>query len=192
MDTKYLSCADTAKYVRKALAKSFPHDRFSVRSERRTIRVNWDDGPRREEVEPIAKAYASGGFDGMIDMAYSRSHYLRSDGSVYVHHDEGTQASIGYAPPVDNRELEKHMPDDVQVVRFGADFVFCNRHISDFDNLIKSATEWLYSHCVIVGDTGNPNFDMFGNLSIRDLARNLVYDSIKGEDWQVTFDRRYS
>jgi len=84
------------------------------------------------------------------------------------------------------------MPDDVQIVRFGADFVFCNRHISDSDNLIKSATEWLYSHCVIVGDTGNPNFDMFGNLSIRDLARNLVYDSIKGEDWQVTFDRRYS
>jgi len=192
----YLSCAETAKFVRRALAESFPGFKFSVRSHTysggASIDVDWTDGPRTKEVEPVAKRYEGGGFDGMIDMAYNRSHYLRPDGSVYVHYDEGTTGSMGVMPGEDNRALAPVMPEGVRVVRFGADYIFCQRHITNFNEQCASATAWIYAHCQVVGTTGDPNFDMFGNLRISDLARNLVHDSIPGEDWQDAFNRRYN
>ena len=190
--TVYLSCAETAKHVRKALAASFPRVKFSVRSDHNAIKVRWTDGPLTKEVEPVAKQYQGGGFDGMIDMAYNRSHYLRRDGSVFVHYDEGTTGSMGIAPSEDNRALAPVMPDDVQVVQFGANYVFCTREITDFNEKCASATAWIYAHCQVIGNTGNSNFDTFGSLRISDMARNMVYHSRPNEDWQIAFDRRYN
>ena len=191
-ETVYLSCAETAKYVRRSLAESFPGFKFSVRSDHNAVNVRWTDGPRTAEVEPVAKQYQGGGFDGMIDMAYNRSHYLRPDGSVYVHYDEGTTGSMGYISGDDNRALSPVMPEGVRVVQFGANYIFCRREITDYNGQIASATAWIYAHCEIIGTTGHPDFDVFGSLRISDLARNLVYDSIPGEDWQDAFNRRYN
>ena len=196
MATRYLSAAETAKLVRRALAQSFPGFKFSVRSKTysggASIDIGWADGPRAKEVEPIAKRYEGSDFDGMIDLKYSMTHYLRPDGSVMVRHDPGTLGNAGSIPGDDNRMFEELMPDDVEAVHFGADFIFCQREISDFDAEYFSAVQWLYSHCKMETDpTGNPNSDRFGGRWVGDIARHLVYDSIKGEDWQIAFDRLY-
>ena len=81
------------------------------------------------------------------------------------------------------------MPDDVQLVRFGADFVFCSRSVSDFDSKESQAIAWIYKHCRTTGETGNPNVDQFGNYCVEHIARHMTYDYLEGEDWETTFDR---
>ena len=67
----YMSCADTAKLVRKALKEAFPAIKFSVRSDTysggASIRVGWVDGPSTEQVEDVAGVFRGAYFDGMID-----------------------------------------------------------------------------------------------------------------------------
>ena len=80
-DTKYLSCADTAKLVRKALKEAFPGVKFSVRSDTysggASIRVRWVDGPADCQVEPVVSAFQGGYFDAATDYftaVYTISH----------------------------------------------------------------------------------------------------------------------
>lgn len=98
--SKYLSCAETAKMVRKALAEAFPGVKFSVRSSvyagGASIRVNWIDGPNTKQVEGIAETFSGSYFDGMIDYKGAIRNMIGGE-----------------------------------VVRFGADFIFCNREHSD-------------------------------------------------------------
>lgn len=79
---EYLSCADTAKLLRKALRESFPGVKFSVRSHTyaggASIDVRWTDGPTVGMVKPVTGLFAGGYFDGMID--YKGSRYHRLDG----------------------------------------------------------------------------------------------------------------
>lgn len=100
METKYLSCAETAKLVRAALKEAFPAIKFSVKSSvysgGASIRVKWTDGPNSDQVETITSRFCGGYFDGSID--YKGSVYGLMDG---------------------------------QKVHFGADFIFCNRDLSD-------------------------------------------------------------
>lgn len=97
---KYLSCADTAAMVRKALKESFPGIKFSVRSSvysgGASIYVKWVDGPNSAQVDAVAQVFAGSYFDGSID--YQGSRYAMIDGLQ---------------------------------VRFGADFIFCERSYSD-------------------------------------------------------------
>lgn len=97
---RYLSCAETAKLVRKALKEAFPEIKFSVRSSTysggASIRVAWVDGPKSDQVEAIAKTFAGASFDGMQDLKTCNTHTL-----------------------------------DGQTVRFGSDYVFCDRECSD-------------------------------------------------------------
>jgi hypothetical protein len=69
--SKYLSCAETAKLVRKALGESFPGVKFSVRSSvysgGASIDVAWVDGPNAKQVEAVAGVFKGAYFDGMID-----------------------------------------------------------------------------------------------------------------------------
>lgn len=126
-EKQYLSCADTAKLVRAALKRNFPGIKFRVRSDNysggASIDVSWVDGPKPNKVERVAKQFAGGGFDGMIDLKYSWSSWLLPDGSAVVAKDHGTQGSGGMYPAEENAK-----PDpEAKLVHFGADFVFCNR-----------------------------------------------------------------
>ncbi len=82
----YLSCAETAKLVRAALKQHFPDQKFSVRSSTysmgASIRVGWTDGPQTADVDAVVKMFAGSGFDGMIDLKTSNSHWLYPDGHV--------------------------------------------------------------------------------------------------------------
>ena len=99
-DTHYMTCAETAKLIRKALKEAFPGFKFSVRSHTysmgASIYVRWDDGPTTKEVEAVARVFAGATFDGMTDYK----------GGV-VHQFDGC------------------------TVHFGADFIFCNRNVTD-------------------------------------------------------------
>jgi hypothetical protein len=97
---RYLSCAETAKLIRKTLKEAFPGVGFSVRSSEyaggASVDVRWTDGPTRADVERIAKTFQGATFDGMTD-----------------------------CKDVVRKRL------DGERVHFGADFVCCERHVSD-------------------------------------------------------------
>lgn len=121
--TTYLSCAETAKLLRKALKSAFPGVKFSVRSERGSaINVTWTDGPRESDVRVVAQRYKGGRFDPMIDLAYHAAHALNpATGEVRL---LGT-----YGHSFDNEPLAE-VPDGWVPVSFGADFVFVERNLS--------------------------------------------------------------
>jgi hypothetical protein len=142
----YLSCAETAKLVRAALKKAFPGIKFSVRSDvysgGASIRVRWTDGPSEKAVKSVAGAYAGGGFDGMIDMAYSVDSWLMPDGSAASASSPGTTGSMGVYEPYDH---EAPAPG-AKKVRFGANFVFCDK-----DHSVESYTAALAKVCADYG-----------------------------------------
>lgn len=82
MSVKYLSCADTAKLVRKALKESFPGVKFSVLSKTysggASISVKWTNGPTVAQVNAVAKAFQGSYFDGMTD--YKGNNYNTLNG----------------------------------------------------------------------------------------------------------------
>jgi hypothetical protein len=82
----YLTAAETAKLVRKALKEAFPKEKFSVRSHTyaggASIRIGWTDGPQTADVDTVVGKFAGSGFDGMIDLKTSNSHWLYPDGTV--------------------------------------------------------------------------------------------------------------
>jgi len=104
-ERRYISCADTAKLVRKALKAEFPGQKFSVRSSTyaggASIHVNWIDGPSESAVESVTCLYQGASFDGMTDMASYHNALLTG---------------------------EDGMPE---LVHFGANYVIGQRRISD-------------------------------------------------------------
>jgi Large polyvalent protein associated domain 29 len=91
--TRYLSCADTAKLVRKALKSEFPGVKFSVRSSTyaggASISVGWTDGPVVPDVDAVVEPYRGADFDGMTDMQSYRPHTLMAN-------PDGTYEDISY------------------------------------------------------------------------------------------------
>lgn len=63
--------AQAAKALRTELKKAFPKQKFSVTCENysmgNAVRVFWENGPTRQEVDKIAGKYQQGHFDGMTD-----------------------------------------------------------------------------------------------------------------------------
>lgn len=89
-DRTYLSCADTAKLVRKSLRADFPGVKFSVRSSTyaggASIDVGWEDGPTSKQVDATLHLYEGASFDGMIDLkSYHDSLIMTDDGPQSVH-----------------------------------------------------------------------------------------------------------
>lgn len=82
VETRYLSCADTAKLIRQALKEAFPAVKFSVRSNTyaggASINVSYTNGPQSADVERVAFAFQGGYFDGMTD--YKGGHVHAIDG----------------------------------------------------------------------------------------------------------------
>lgn len=124
---RYLTCAETAQLVRKALRTEFPGVKFSVRSDTyaggASIRVRWTDGPTSSDVDRIAGAFAGADFDGMVDLKVYAEHWLHPDGSVSIAHRPGTTGSF-------MEIIGDPIGPTAELVDFGADYVFCNREIS--------------------------------------------------------------
>lgn len=136
---EYLTCAQTAKLIRQTLKAKFPGAKFSVRSHvysgGASIDVNWTDGPTESMVEQFTKAFAGGGFDGMIDMTYNVDSWLLPDGSAAFAGTSGTECSRGTVP-----EAFKSAPDPgARLVSFGSDYVFTHRDYSERANAVIDA-----------------------------------------------------
>jgi len=184
---EYLSVTETAKLVRQVLAKQFPDIQFSVRSKKysggASININWVDGPAEAEVEPFVKQFEGADFDGMIDLKTYNSHYLLNDGSAVIAHAPGTEGSAGSIPKIDNR-----LPViGLREVHFGADFIFCNRHRSNFDELHKQVTAIIRQRCHCEGEPPN---DKFGNDWVEQLANSVVNSQHQNETLEAAFERR--
>ena len=137
--TTYLSCAETAKLVRKALKENFSSQKFSVRSSTyaggASIDVSWTNGIPSDEVNKICSQFNGSGFDGMVDYRFSKQHWIMPDGSIMTAHSEGSQCTGGYNPEYD---CDKPHPD-AKKVRFGADSVHAQRDITE--DALKSAAK---------------------------------------------------
>ena len=122
----YLTCAETAKLLRKALKKSFPGVKFSVRSDRNSIRIEYLDGPAKSEVTKLANGYEGAGFDGMIDLKYYNNHAVNEDGDVILVSSNGTENSGGSVPEMEEAEL----PEGYDKVSLGSHYVTVNKNYS--------------------------------------------------------------
>ncbi|KKK71623.1 hypothetical protein LCGC14_2912070 [marine sediment metagenome] len=121
---RYLTCADTAKLVRIALARAYPGVKFRVRSDTysmgASIHCNWIDGPTVEDFNATVAPFAGSGFDGMVDLKYPRSSWLMPDGSAAFGKSAGTEDSRGAHSSYDHET-----PDPgAELVHFGADHIF--------------------------------------------------------------------
>jgi hypothetical protein len=130
MSKRYVPVAEQAKLIRRRLKIEFPGVKFSVRSKSysggASITVHWVDGPTSARVDEITEPYAGGGFDGMIDMAYSYSHWLMADGTVRIAHTSGTEMSRGTVPAY----VDEPPTEAAELVRFMGDYVFTDREMS--------------------------------------------------------------
>ena len=123
-----IGLTETAKLIRAVLKARFSGVKFSVRSSRyaggSSIHVDWIDGP--VSIDKVISAYSGAGFDGMIDMQYSKGAWLHPDGSASFRQTEGTESSRGSV-------ASENIPDstaDAIPVRFGANYVFGQRGMS--------------------------------------------------------------
>lgn len=125
-----LSCAETAKLIRKALKGKFPGQKFYVRSKTysggASITIKWIDGPTKDEVNPVVQLFSGADFDGMIDLKVYNDSWLLPDGSVEVASSSGTEGSGGFIPKIEN---PKPHPD-AELVYFGANYIFTERSFS--------------------------------------------------------------
>lgn len=125
---RYLTCAETAKLIRRALKDSFPYVKFSVRSDTyaagASVRVHWTDGPTSAQVDAITGQYAGADFDGMVDLKVYTQHWMHPDGTVTLAHRDGTNGSFVEI-------IGDPVGPSAELVRFGADFVPTSRDISD-------------------------------------------------------------
>lgn len=123
-----LRTSDAAAIIREVLGREFPAARFYVRSQTyaggSSIDVYFDgkapNAPTTEQVREIASAFETKGFDGMIDMAYSKYRWLCPDGIVRGLVSSGTEDSRGVHPSTDEN---KPQPEAV-LMTGGVDYVF--------------------------------------------------------------------
>lgn len=150
--TRYLTAPQTAKHVRAALKASFPGVKFSVRSDvyagGASIRVHWVDGPTSRAVEAVTAVFAGGRFDGQTDLAYNAQHWLcQTHGSrtaaIYGNSYNSETAGVG----VGNGPVASRCCGDVELVQYGANYVFVTRTLSDGyrAKLVEIAQQYLGS-----------------------------------------------
>ena len=177
MNTEYISPAETARYVRKALGAAFPGVKFGVRpsvySGGASIDVSWRDGPCQKRVERVAKGFEGADFDGTIDLKTNCEHWLLPDGTVELAHAEGTEGSRGVIPGFDSPQ-----PIRGRRVSFGADYIFCTRHTTDWERVAAEAAALIRANG---GCDGEPPNDRYGNSWVASLANAVAHEQHEGE-----------
>lgn len=134
-----ISSKDVAVLVRDRLKREFPGVKCSVRSDYNSVDIYWTDGPTGSQVERVTAQYKFGGFDGMIDMAFSKHNWLMPDGSMTTAHCSGTRGSMG---SVDAETSDCPQPGAV-MVKYGPKYVFTHRETSDarLAEMVKAAAD---------------------------------------------------
>lgn len=124
---RYVSLAETNKILRAHLKRAFPGTKFGVRgssySGGSSTDITWTDGPTRAQVEAVTDAYSSRGFDGMIDMAYSKTSWLLPTGEIVRGYSHGTENAAG---SVEGYAIPKPHPQ-AEAVHSGIGYVHCRR-----------------------------------------------------------------
>lgn len=183
---RYYSPAETAKCIRVALRDEFPGVKFSVRTEvysmGSSVNIRWTDGPRTKEVERVVNGFSGGGFDGMIDMAYSYDAYVKN-GRVVGTRTSGTTGSRGSVPAHDDAV------EDAELVHFGAKHVSCYRDFASPEverATVEAAAEMIRSRCMVEGvGTGA----RFGSQWVGDLAVMMAHGRDADGSMERAFDR---
>lgn len=107
--TKYFTCAETAKIIRKALKESFPDVKFSIRSRTysggASISIGWEDGPNQSQVEAIAAHFEAAYVDGGID--YKGSIYHMMDGQQVHFGADFIHFNRSYSPEAMQRAINR-------------------------------------------------------------------------------------
>lgn len=89
-----------AIHIRKALKAAFPGVKFSVTSDRYSVRVVVPEGVDIKAVERIANQYEGLKFDGMIDLQYNARTWMMPDGTIVGNSTPGTEGGRGSCPAV--------------------------------------------------------------------------------------------
>lgn len=119
-----LASKDVAALIRLMLAYRHPRTKFSVRSEYNSVRIGWNDGPF---VCDYLKQYSFGGFDGMIDMAFSCRNWLLPDGTMTTAYTSGTAGSRGTVSAI---ATDCPMPGAI-LVDSPCQYVLTQRNVTD-------------------------------------------------------------
>lgn len=136
-----ISSKQTAALIRDRLKREFPGTKFSVTKDGHDcVRINWEDGPTQSRIEKITDTYSFGGFDGMIDMAYSSENWMMPDGSLVHAGTDGTRGSRGSVPG----SYSDCPEPGAFLVKWGPKYVFCQREISDerWRVILRGASEY--------------------------------------------------
>lgn len=103
-EPRHISPKEIAQLIRADLKAKWPvfykAKGFSVRSDRNSVSVEWVDGPTRDEVSKIARAYEGSTFESMSDLKMPN----------------GPELVVG--------------ENGIEEVKYDADYVFCRREIS--------------------------------------------------------------
>ena len=144
--TRYLGLAESNKILRSHLKRAFPGTKFTVRGSSyaggSSTDIAWINGPTLAQVEAVASAYSSRGFDGMIDMSYSKTSWLLPAGEIVTGYSSGTEGSAG---AVEGYVIPKPHPK-AEAVHSGIGYVHCRRDESaDFVSVVAAALERMSS-----------------------------------------------
>jgi hypothetical protein len=187
METKTarrLTRVETASLIRKLLKNKFPETKFSVRSQSysggASISVHWDDGPRIKTVDTLVHSFSGASFDGMNDLKSYQDCWLMPDGTARL-----AARPESYGGSIPGFVSTKPHPD-AELVSFGADFVFCYRHVVDYDKKYEKSLAIIRENCRCEGDPPN---DRFGNDWVTNLASNMARDYDGNETLKQTFAR---
>lgn len=115
----YMSCAETAKLIRRQLKTAFPAVKFSVRSDTyaggASIDVRWLDGPTTDAVKTVIDQYEGASID----------------------------------PYQDTKVYRYQLDEQGRAIHYGADFVFCERRYSvPFLRRVAAAVAIDYGECL--------------------------------------------
>ena len=125
---QWIDNQDLAFLVRQALKRAFSKTKFSVQNPHYgSIRVHWTDGPSTKQVQDVVGSFETKAFDGSIDLAYSKSFWLYSDGSASHAHTDGTEGSLGY---VGELISSAERPDGVPVTNVSGVYISETRRYS--------------------------------------------------------------
>lgn len=181
LERTYLDTAEVAKLVRRQLAAKFPGVKFQARISRYSVDIRWTDGPRNKDVKAVVEPFEGNGFDGSIDLAYSKDTWIMPDGSAQRAAVESTNGSRG---TVEGYVTDAPHPN-ARLVRTTC-WVSTRRDISNEREQIAQAEAYLRQHCRLDHyDYG----DKFGNEWVSNIAINIANDRAEGESWEAPFRR---